>query len=203
MQNNLQRFAGRHRRKRVSMMNNNRNRTVLPGVTQKRTWSGQLGMLTLTGIFTALIIIFTAFIGHIPYGVNGGYVHFGDAVIYLAAAVLPRPYAMLAAAVGGGMSDLMTAPQWMIATILIKPLLVIPFSNRSERIVSRGNILATVAAFLISSLGYYIAGLVIFGNAGGFLLALPGDLLQSGGSAAAFIAIGRALDGYGIRKRIK
>ena len=101
------------------------------------------------------------------------------------------------------MSDLMTAPQWMIATILIKPLLVIPFSNRSERIISLGNILATVAAFLISSLGYYIAGLVIFGNAGGFLLALPGDLLQSGGSAAAFIAIGRALDGYGIRKRIK
>ena len=109
---------------------NYRNRIVSSGVTQKRTWSGQLGMLTLTGIFTALIIIFTAFIGHIPYGVNGGYVHFGDAVIYLAAAILPRPYALIAAIIGGGMSDLMTAPQWMIATILIKPLLVIPFSNR-------------------------------------------------------------------------
>ena len=57
--------------------------------------------LTLTGIFAALITIFTAYIGHIPVGANGGYVHFGDTIIYLAATILPMPYAMAAGAIGG------------------------------------------------------------------------------------------------------
>lgn len=162
----------------------------------------QLRNITLTGVFSALIIAFTAFICHIPYGINGGYVHFGDAVIYLAVAILPRPYAMLAAIIGGGMSDLLTAPQWMVATMLIKPLLTIPFSGASDRIVSRRNVAATAIVFLISSAGYYLAGMLLFGNVGGFLMAVPGDLIQSGGSAVAFIAVGRALDRYGLKKRL-
>ena len=56
--------------------------------------------LTLSGIFAALITIFTAYIGHIPIGINGGYIHFGDGLIYLAATILPMPYAMLAGAIG-------------------------------------------------------------------------------------------------------
>ena len=55
--------------------------------------------LTLSGVFAALITIFTAYIGHIPVGVNGGYIHFGDGLIYLAATILPLPYAMLAGAI--------------------------------------------------------------------------------------------------------
>jgi len=52
--------------------------------------------ITITGIMAALITIMTAYVFHIPIGVNGGYVHFGDALIYLAATVLPAPYAMAA-----------------------------------------------------------------------------------------------------------
>ena len=47
--------------------------------------------LTLSGVFAALITIFTAYIGHVPVGVNGGYIHFGDGLIYLAATILPIP----------------------------------------------------------------------------------------------------------------
>ena len=56
--------------------------------------------LTLTGLMAALITLFTAFIFHIPTGVNGGYVHLGDALIYLSAVRLPWPYAMAAGAIG-------------------------------------------------------------------------------------------------------
>ena len=55
--------------------------------------------ITMTGIMAALITLMTAYICHVPVGANGGYVHFGDSLIYLAAVLLPRPYA-LAAAVG-------------------------------------------------------------------------------------------------------
>lgn len=64
--------------------------------------------LTMTGVFAAMITIMTAYICHVPYGANGGYIHFGDALIYVAAVFLPRPYAMAAAAIGGGMADLLT-----------------------------------------------------------------------------------------------
>ena len=66
--------------------------------------------MAAAGLFAAMITVMTAYICHIPYGVNGGYIHFGDALIYLAAVFLPRPYALAAAAIGGGAADLLTAP---------------------------------------------------------------------------------------------
>ena len=57
--------------------------------------------LTATGMMAALITLMTAYIFHIPIGGNGGYVHLGDALIYLSAAILPAPYAMAAGAIGG------------------------------------------------------------------------------------------------------
>ena len=48
-----------------------------------------LRYVVVAALFAALITIMTAYIGHIPVGVNGGYVHFGDALIYLAASILP------------------------------------------------------------------------------------------------------------------
>ena len=75
--------------------------------------NGRTIRIVTTGIFAAMITVMTAYICHIPYGANGGYIHFGDTLIYLAAVFLPRPYAFAAAAIGGGMADLLTAPMWM------------------------------------------------------------------------------------------
>ena len=55
-------------------------------------------------------------------GFNGGYIHLGDALIYLAAVLLPAPYAMAAGAIGGGLADLLTAPVWAPATNHQMPL---------------------------------------------------------------------------------
>ena len=90
--------------------------------------------LVTTGIFAAMITVMTAYICHIPYGMNGGYIHFGDTLIYLAAVFLPRPCALAAAAIGGGMADLLTAPVWMPATVIIKMLIVLPFSGKNGKL---------------------------------------------------------------------
>ncbi len=63
-------------------------------------------LLTLTGLFASMITVMTAYIFHVPYGANGGYIHFGDALIYVATVPVPRPYALAAAAIGGGLADL-------------------------------------------------------------------------------------------------
>ena len=51
-------------------------------------------LLTSTAIFAAMITVMTAYICHVPVGTNGGYIHFGDSLIYLATTLLPTPYAL-------------------------------------------------------------------------------------------------------------
>jgi uncharacterized repeat protein (TIGR04002 family) len=159
--------------------------------------------ITLTGIFAALITIFTAYIGHIPVGAHGGYVHFGDGLIYLAAAILPAPYAMAAGAIGGGLADLLTAPAWAIATIIIKALLVLPFTNKGSTILNKRNYIAPIIAYLISNTGYFIAEAVMFGIKTALLSGLTGGLVQSGGSMVFFILLGQALDKINFKSKVE
>lgn len=158
--------------------------------------------LTVTGLMSALIMIMTAYICHIPIGVNGGYIHFGDSLIYLAAVLLPRQYALAAAAIGGGIADLLTAPVWAPATIIIKMLIVLPFGNKSKKIITKRNILATVVAYFISGLGYFLAEYVMFGSWAVFFVSMTGSLIQAGGSALFFVICGYALDEMQIKKRL-
>ena len=163
----------------------------------------KLKNLTFTALLAAMITIFTAYICHIPVGSNGGYIHFGDSLIYIAACLLPWPYAMAAAAIGGGLADILTAPIWAPATIIIQALISIPFTNKSSKIVTARNVISTIIAFVISATGYAIAEAVITQT--NILVVLPvsvpGSVIQSGGSAIIFIILGLVLDKMGFKKR--
>lgn len=172
--------------------------------------NSQVKKLTFTALMAAMITIFTAYICHIPVGQNGGYIHFGDSLIYIAACLLPWPYAMTAAAIGGGMADLLTAPIWAPATIIIKALISIPFTNKSDKIVTVRNVVSTIIAFAISATGYAIAeAFITYGftkHAFTGLIAIipvsvPGSCIQSGGSAIIFVILGLVLDKIGFKRR--
>ena len=150
-----------------------------------------------------MIAVMTAYICHIPYGANGGYIHFGDVLIYLAAVFLPRPYALAAAAIGGGMADLLTAPMWMPATVIIKMLIVLPFSEKSGKLLGARNMAAPVIALVISAAGYYVAEGLLFGSFAAPLMSLAGSLIQSGGSAVLFYAAAVLLERSHANMRIR
>lgn len=150
--------------------------------------------LVLTGLLAAMITIMTAYICHIPYGANGGYIHFGDALIYVAAVFLPRPYALAAAAIGGGMADILTAPMWAPATMIIKMLITLPFTSKEGRILCPRNVAAPFIAACISAIGYWLAEGILFGNFVAPLVSFAGSAVQSGGSAVIFLALAVALD---------
>ena len=157
--------------------------------------------LTMTGVFAAMITIMTAYICHVPYGANGGYIHFGDALIYVAAVFLPRPYAMAAAAIGGGMADLLTAPLWAPATIMIKMIITLPFTSKEGRILCPRNIIAPFLAALLSATGYYLAQGILFGSFVSVLASFAGSAVQSGRSAIIFLALAVALDKAHMKSR--
>ena len=84
--------------------------------------------LVKAAVFAALIAVMTAYI-KFNTGINDGYLHFGDSMIYLAACILPLPYAMAAAAIGGFCADILAgAAAWAPFTAIIKALNVLPFA---------------------------------------------------------------------------
>lgn len=149
--------------------------------------------LVAAALFAAAITVTTAYVLHIPIP-TGGYIHLGDALIYLAACFLPLPWAVGAAAVGGGLADLLTAPMWVLPTLVIKSLVVLPFARGGGRLVCTRNILALAAAAVISPTLYALAGCLMAGTFAAFLPQFLGTLLQAGGSTAVFLLLAAALD---------
>ena len=167
---------------------------------------GQKNLLTLvtTAMFAAMITLTTAYLFHIPVGTAGGYIHLGDTFIYLAACFLPAPYAVVGSAVGAALADVLSpgGVVWVIPTLIIKALMVLPFTSKSAKIIPVRNIMACVISGVICMGGYYVAEAVMTGNWMSPLASLWAGFIQSGGSAAVFLVIAFALDKAGIKQRL-
>lgn len=162
----------------------------------------------LAGVLAAMVCMATSFL-HIPI-VGGGYVHLGDTVIYLTAALLPTPYAVAAAAVGAGLADLLVAPVWAPFTVIIKAVMALAFTAKKERFLCRRNAWAILIAGIVGVIGYYIAEVAILWLSGGelaavgvaALAAVPFNALQEVAGGVAFLLLAAALDRLEIKKRL-
>ncbi len=144
--------------------------------------------LAMSGLLGALVLLFTAYL-HIPVG--KGYIHIGDAFVYLGAVLLPQPYGLLAGAGGGGLADLLSGyPLWAPATFMIKGLSVLFFTAKWERKpLCTQNLLAPVFAGLLCVGGYYLYETLLYGDYAVPLLSVPGNLIQSLSSGVIFILL--------------
>ncbi len=166
--------------------------------------------IVLTGLLAAMVFFTTAYVLHIPI-VGGGYVHLGDGVLYVAAALLPTPYAMVAGAVGAGLADVLTGGAvWAVPTVIIKAVMVLPFTAKQPRFLCRRNLLAPLFAGIIGVVGYYgaeIALLCLSGTsfrlaAGSALAAMPFNAVQELAAGSAFILLAAAMDRLQIKRRL-
>lgn len=148
--------------------------------------------MVLTALFASLIAVFTAFLFHIPIkiGANTAYLHFGDAIIFLAASILPIPYSLAAAGIGGALGDLFCGGvEWIPFTIIIKIMIAFVFTSKSSKMLCKRNIFALFTALLITVGGYYMAEALIFGNWVSPLLSVWGNVVQIVGSAIVYTLI--------------
>ncbi|MEL4862386.1 TIGR04002 family protein [Pseudoflavonifractor phocaeensis] len=161
----------------------------------------KLHQLVMAAIFAAAIAVTTAYILHIPLP-TGGYVHLGDALIYLAACLLPAPWAMAAGAVGAGLADLLTAPMWVLPTLIVKALVCLPFTSKSQRVLCGRNIAAIFISGLLSPALYGVANVIFTGTAAAFLPQFLGTLVQAVGSGLVFAVLAYGVDRVGLKKRM-
>ncbi len=156
--------------------------------------------MALSGIFAALVFVFTAYL-HIPS--HTGYTHVGDGFIYLAACLLPLPYAVFVGAVGALLADLLTGfAIWAPGSVIIKAAAVFFFTCKGKRILTPRNTLALLPACLLCIGGYYLYESLITGNFLAPLAGIPGYITQSVLSSLLFLLLGFALDKLDIRRHI-
>lgn len=158
-------------------------------------------LLVLTALFAAAVAATTAYVLHIPLP-TGGYIHVGDALIYLCACLLPAPWAMAAGAVGGALADLLTAPVWAPATLVIKALICLPFTSGKGRILGARNAVAVVIAGLLSPTLYGFVNVFFAQSWAAFAPQFVGTLIQGVGSGIVFLVLAVACDRAGLKGRL-
>ncbi len=166
--------------------------------------------ITFTALFAALIAVMTAFI-KMPTGINEGYLHFGDSMIYLAGCLL-GPWAALAAAIGGALADILAgAAVWAPATAIIKALNAVPFivvshfyfkNKGKQKIVNWYTVPMVIVSGLITIFGYLLAEGLMYSFPTAWT-SVPFSIIQAVGSAIVFIVLGCALDAVKIQKFMK
>ena len=147
--------------------------------------SKKLRLLCLAALFAGAIAVTTAYLLHIPIP-TGGYIHLGDALIYLAACL----------------ADLLTAPLWVVPTLLIKALVALLFTSRGPRLLCPRNGAALLLACLLSPAAYGLAACLLLGGVNAFWPQFLGTLVQAVGSGAVFTVLALALDRAGGKARL-
>ena len=162
--------------------------------------SKKITLMCLTGVFTALVFVVTAYL-HIP--TNNGYIHVGDGLIYLAACLLPWPYAMVVGAGGAFLADCLTGfAVWAPGSVIIKALTVLFFTRKEDKVINLRNSLALLPATIMCVGGYYLYESLIYSNFVSPLAGIPASLTQSLASAVVFVAIGLAIDKMKLKSKI-
>lgn len=158
-------------------------------------------LITLSAVFAAMTYALTAFL-HIPTA--KGYIHIGDAVIFIAASLLPKPYAMASAAIGASLSDALSGYWiWVPATFVIKALTALAFTSKKPKMLCARNFTALIPALVLCVGGYGLySGLVIYGSLPAGFIDAPANLFQTAASAAVYIALSATLDKSGIKKKL-
>ena len=156
--------------------------------------NNKIRLMCFAGIFTAIVFVFTAYL-HIPS--HTGYTHVGDGFIYLAACLLPLPYAMFVGAAGALLADCLTGfAIWAPGSIIIKTAAVLVFSRKSKNIICLRNILALIPAWAFCIGGYYLYEAMITGNFVAPLAKQCRCLAQGVGVYACSVAFHISKHGY-------
>jgi len=142
------------------------------------------------GMLVALATVLTMF-PQVPVPMTGGYVHFGDSVIYIASIFLGPIQGAIVGAIGHSLADLFSGYAiFCLPTFIIKGLMgymigKIAYSRPDAKHLA----VAGIVALVIVTLGYFVAEVILlgFGAALASLVSSPIQWLMSIAASAVLI----------------
>lgn len=146
--------------------------------------------LVLTALMVCMILLTTMFI-KLPIPFTQGYVHLGDAMIFLAVLLLGTKYGALAAGLGSAMGDLLGGfAIWAPWTFVVKAIMALIMSEFIKIMMKKDKhyhkimgmpiieIIGMVLAGIEMVIGYYFAEGFIYGNWATPILGVPWNIGQ-------------------------
>lgn len=149
--------------------------------------------LIMTGVMAALVMAATSFF-RIPVVATNGYIHLGDAMVFLSVLILGRKNGTIAGASGSALADLLGGyAHWVPWTFIIKGLMaficgtiLLSGKDKKSGTSTFRSVTAMVAGALVMMVGYFIVQRIMYGTWAAPLAALPGNIVQ--GAAGVVIA---------------
>ena len=145
--------------------------------------------LVATALMSCLIIVTTMFF-KIPIPFANGYVHLGDAMIFMSVLILGVKNGALASALGSAFGDILGGYAiWAPWTLVIKGLMavimglfILSLTNKTAAKKIPGAQMIRIFGMLLAGswmvFGYYIAEWVMYGNRAVALLGVPWNIGQ-------------------------
>lgn len=155
-------------------------------------------------VIAALLMGLTAvatMVLQIPVPATGGYINFGDTVIFATAIVFGPVAGLLAGGIGSALADLLSGyGQWAPFTLVVKGLeglicgyLYLVWRKKSSSVNWMGALLSAAIAGLWMVAGYFLVGASLAGSFGAALAEVPGNLIQAAVSVVLGLALVRPL----------
>ena len=155
--------------------------------------------LSFGGMLAALIFVATSFF-KLPVSITQGYIHLGDGFILLGAALLGNPTAIIAAALGSALADLLGGyTMYILPTFLIKgavALVAVAALAKERPLWVR--IACMIMAEAVMVLGYFLVEWLVLGYG---LAAASGAVFPNIVQGLSGVIIGAAL--LPLMKRVK
>ena len=143
--------------------------------------------LILTSMLIALVFVSTVFLNiRLPISSNGGLVHLGTAMLFIASILFGPKKGLLAGAIGMGLFDMVGGwLLWAPITIVSRSLQgyivgKIAWSNGQKGNSIVLNLIGMIISIPFMVGVYYVGEAFLYGNWIAPLASIPGDLIQNG-----------------------
>ncbi len=146
---------------------------------------GKTREMVLSALLIALVFIATKFINiRLPISVNGGLIHLGNTMLFMAAIVFGKKKGAISGAFGMGLFDVVSGwMAWAPFTFIVRGVMgyligSIAWSGSKNGNSVVQNLIAIVAGGIWMIVGYYFTEVILYGNWIAPATSIPGNIIQ-------------------------
>ncbi|MBF8984667.1 ECF transporter S component [Lutibacter sp. B2] len=141
--------------------------------------------IAYSGILISLVFIATKFLNiRLPISINGGLIHLGNTMLFIAAIVFGKKKGAVAGAFGMALFDIVSGwMAWAPGTFIVRGVMGYLVGSISWAKDRNGNhlgwnIIAIVVAGIWMIAGYYVTEGILYGNWIAPMTSIPGNIIQ-------------------------
>lgn len=141
--------------------------------------------LVLSSVLIALVFIATKFINiRLPISINGGLIHLGNVMLFMAAIIFGKKHGAISGAFGMALFDIVSGwAAWAPFTFVIRGIMgyivgKIAWANNRNGDSMVWNLVAILVSGIWMVGGYYMTEGILYGNWIAPATSIPGNLIQ-------------------------